>query len=271
MVPRAVAAARHAAAAMGLAADEVTTLSVSNTVVLHLLPADVIARVGTADREIAAFEVRLGHRLLAARCPVVAPVGTLAPLVDGFEISFWQHHDQLPGPVDPSALGAALGRLHVGMAAVEVAGVEMVVSPVGERIGSALDLLTDPGRTPELGRDDRLLLTGLVTDIGAQVAASDRSQLLHGEPHPGNVLATREGPLFIDLETCCRGPVEFDLAHLSTTVAEHYPGPVDQGLLRRCRRLTLAMAASWRFDRDDRFPDGLQVGRDWVDQLRSGS
>ena len=48
-------------------------------------------------------------------------------------------------------------------------------------------------------------------------------QLLHGEPHPGNVLRTKTGLLFIDLETCCRGPVEFDLAHAPEEVSEHYP------------------------------------------------
>ena len=26
-----------------------------------------------------------------------------------------------------------------------------------------------------------------------------REQLLHGEPHPGNLLNTRRGPLFVDL------------------------------------------------------------------------
>ena len=68
-------------------------------------------------------------------------------------------------------------------------------------------------------------------------AISDRGaaeQLLHGEPHPGNVLSTKNGPLFIDLETCCRGPVEFDLAHVPEEVSEHYPG-ADQELLRECR------------------------------------
>lgn len=61
-------------------------------------------------------------------------------------------------------------------------------------------------------------------------------QLLHGEPHPGNVLRTRDGQLFVDLETCCRGPVEFDIAHASINasgppieVGAHYVG-ADQSL-----------------------------------------
>jgi hypothetical protein len=60
------------------------------------------------------------------------------------------------------------------------------------------------------------------------------------------VLSTKDGPLFIDLETYCRGPVEFDLAHVPEAVCEHYPG-VDQGLLDECRQLVLAMVAAWRW------------------------
>ncbi len=72
-------------------------------------------------------------------------------------------------------------------------------------------------------------------------------QLLHGEPHPGNVLRTKGGLLFFDLETCCRGPIEFDIAHATI----HGSGPpievgalyavADQSLVRECWILTLAM------------------------------
>ena len=32
-------------------------------------------------------------------------------------------------------------------------------------------------------------------------------QLLHGEPHPGNVLSTKRGLLFVDLESAAVGPL----------------------------------------------------------------
>ena len=93
-------------------------------------------------------------------------------------------------------------------------------------------------------------------------------QLLHGEPHPGNLLTTKNGLLFIDLETCCRGPVEFDLAHAPEEVSEHYPG-VNQDLLRECRILVLAMITTWRWDRGDQFPNGRQLGTEWLSQIRA--
>jgi hypothetical protein len=81
------------------------------------------------------------------------------------------------------------------------------------------------------------------------------------------VLTTRNRPLFIDLETCCRGPVEFDLAHAPEEVGEHYPG-VDQDLLRECRILVLVMITTWRWDRDDQLPDGRRLGTEGLSQIR---
>jgi hypothetical protein len=81
------------------------------------------------------------------------------------------------------------------------------------------------------------------------------------------VLSTKNGLLFIDLETCCRGPVEFDLAHAPADVSEHYRG-VNHDVLRECRILVLAMITTWRWERDDQLPNGRQLGREWLSQLR---
>jgi hypothetical protein len=77
------------------------------------------------------------------------------------------------------------------------------------------------------------------------------------------------GPLFIDLETCCRGPVEFDLAHVPEEVSHGYSG-ASQELLRECRLLVLAMVAAWRWDPRDQFPDGRRAARELVSALRQG-
>ena len=82
------------------------------------------------------------------------------------------------------------------------------------------------------------------------------------------MLTTQYGLVFIDFETCCRGPVEFDVAHAPEAVSEHYLG-INQGLLRECRLLVLAMITAWRWDRDDQFPDGRRLGMEWLSQLRA--
>jgi hypothetical protein len=138
-----------------------------------------------------------------------------------------------------------------------------------DRVEQAQQLVASRDRTPALADADRELLRSTLRDlkraIGDRAAAE---QLLHGEPHPGNVLTAKNGLLFIDLETCCRGPVEFDLAHAPEEVSEHYPG-VNQDLLRECRILVLAMITTWRWDRGDQLPNGRQLGTEWLSQIRA--
>jgi hypothetical protein len=74
--------------------------------------------------------------------------------------------------------------------------------------------------------------------------------------------------LHTDLETCCRGPVEFDVAHVPEEVSRHYPD-ADQVLLCQCRILMLAMVATWRWDRDDQLPNGRRMGTELLSQIRA--
>ncbi len=83
------------------------------------------------------------------------------------------------------------------------------------------------------------------------------------------MLRTKNGPLFIDLETCCRGPVEFDLAHVPQEVSDRHPD-ADQDLLRECRLLVLAMVAAWRWDPGDQLPNGQRAARELLNALREG-
>ena len=139
-----------------------------------------------------------------------------------------------------------------------------------DRVAEAHHLVVRPEATPALADADRELLDSTLRSVTMAVARrTTAEQVLHGEPHPGNVLATTEGPLFVDLETLCRGPIEFDLAHVPDAVSDRYPG-VDQGLLGELRGVVLAMVAAWRFDKTDRQPNGDRAGRQLIDALRQG-
>jgi len=136
-----------------------------------------------------------------------------------------------------------------------------------DRVTSAQRLIDAPARTPDLGDADRELLSRTLRSASGAIRGSGApEQLLHGEPQPGNLLSTARGPLFIDWETGCRGPVEFDVAHTPPEVAARYPR-TDPDLLIECRLLVLAMITTWRWDRDDRLPDGRLLGRRWLDDL----
>jgi hypothetical protein len=130
-------------------------------------------------------------------------------------------------------------------------------------------LAGDERLSPALNSRDREFLGRSLRRLQEAVLARGApEQLLHGEPHAGNLLVTAGGPRFLDLESCCRGPVEFDIAHAPVEVAEHYPG-ADHDLVRTCRLLMTAMVAAWRWDRDDRFPAGRQMGEELLRELRS--
>jgi hypothetical protein len=138
-----------------------------------------------------------------------------------------------------------------------------------DRVAEAQSLVGNRAQTPDLRDADRELLSSTLGKLTSTIGQRDGAeQLLHGEPHPGNVLTTKNGLLFTDLETCCRGPVEFDVAHVPEAVSTHYPG-ADQDLLYECRILMLAMVATWRWDRDDQLPDGRRIGTELLSQIRA--
>jgi aminoglycoside phosphotransferase (APT) family kinase protein len=265
---RAKAAAMSIAAALGLAVDGTIVLHDSNKLSLRLLPCDVLARVAPVEHGVAQFEIELARLLAESGSPVAALEARVEPLVyerDGFTVTLWTYYEPA-GPPEPSPAryASALGRLHAGLRKLDVPAPHFT-----DRVEQAQQLVASRDRTPALSDADRELLGDTLRNL--RRAIGDRNaaeQLLHGEPHPGNVLSTENGLLFIDLETCCRGPVEFDLAHAPEEVAEHYPD-VDQDLLRDCRTLVLAMIATWRWDRDDQLPNGRQLGTEWLSQIRA--
>ncbi|MGQ4269321.1 phosphotransferase [Nocardiopsis changdeensis] len=266
--PRAVAAATAIASSLGLAARDAVVLHDSNKLTLRLLPCDVLARVAPTAEQVARFEVDLARRLVGAGCPVAALDPRVEPRVherDGFTVTLWTYHEPVTShAVPPADYADALERLHSGMR-----GIDLPAPRFTDRVRDAQRLVADRDRTPALTDPDRELLGDTLATLKRTVGErGGAEQLLHGEPHPGNLLTTREGPLFVDLETCCTGPVEFDLAHAPEEVGAHYPG-VDHDLLRDCRILVLAMVATWRWDRDDRFPDGHRMGTEWLARIRA--
>jgi aminoglycoside phosphotransferase (APT) family kinase protein len=267
-VPRAMAAAMSIASSLGLTVDDAIVLHDSNKLTLRLLPCDVLARVAPVAHQVAQFEIELAQRLAEAGSPVAALEPRVEPRVyerDGFDVTLWTYYEPAtPREVSPAGYANALRRLHAGMREIDLPTPHFT-----DRVEEAQQLVASREHTPALRDADRELLGTTLRDLRRVIGErGGAEQLLHGEPHPGNLLATKNGLLFIDLETCCRGPVEFDLAHAPEEVSEHYPG-VDQGLLRECRILVLAMITTWRWDRDDQFPNGRRLGTEWLSEIRA--
>jgi Phosphotransferase enzyme family len=265
----AVGAAVSVAEALGLTVADAVVLHDSNRLAVRLRPCDVLARVALiARRGDAESEVEIARRLAETDSPVASLDPRVAPRVytrGGFVVTLWTYYEPVPyRGVGPAEYARALEQLHAGM---RQAG--FIAPHFADRVAEAQSLAANRAQTPDLPDADRELLSTTLRELTQTIGRRDTAeQLLHGEPHPGNLLATKNGSLFTDLETCCRGPIEFDVAHVPDDVSTHYPG-VDRDLLRDCRILTLAMVATWRWDRADQLPNGRQMGIELLSRLRA--
>ncbi len=268
-VAQAVSAAIAVAVSLGLPADGAVVLQNSNKLALRLTPCDVVARVTHAEEQGAQLELERAQRFTAARCPVGVVEPSVDPLVyhrDGFAVTLWTYYEPATPEVSPAAYAKALAQLHAGMRTIQ-----MTSPRYTHRIAAAEQVADDPTLSPELADADRLLLGSTLRSLRRSIEAHGaQEQLLHGEPHPGNVLSTKRGPLFIDFETSCHGPVEFDLAYVPEDVIKFYPR-VNQQRLDDCRQLLLAMVAAWRWRLGDEFPNRRGWGQLFLRTLRAGS
>ncbi|MFI5710974.1 phosphotransferase family protein [Kribbella sp. NPDC051620] len=265
-VTRAIAAVTSLATSLNLPTTDATVLHNSNKLAVRLTPCDVLARVAHVGQEVAKLEVELAQRLIETGSPVGALEPRVDPLVytcDGFAITLWTYYEPATPPVTPADYAKALQHLHAGMRKLDVATPHFT-----DRIAGAQKIVATPDLSPDLPAADRIFLSDKLTTLRRAIEnRSGPEQLLHGEPHPGNLLSTKHGPLFIDFETTCRGPIEFDLAHAPEEVCNYYPD-LNQALLADCRQLVLAMVAAWRWDHTDQFPNGRQSGQELLRSLR---
>jgi hypothetical protein len=267
------------AAACGLRVDDAVVLNDSNRLAVHLRPCDALARVAPRARQNGAkFEIEVARRLAVTG----APLATLDPRVeprvyeqDDFAVTLWCYYEPVaPRVIAPDEYARALERLHAGMRQADLFGDWL--PHFTDRVDEAQRLVDDPTNNPEIAGADRELVGTTLRTMGRAIIARGASeQLLHGEPHPGNVLRTRSGLVFVDLETCCRGPIEFDIAHATINasgppieVGARYAG-ADQSLVWECWILMLAMVTAWRCEPGDDLPNGRAMARDWISQLHA--
>jgi Ser/Thr protein kinase RdoA (MazF antagonist) len=165
----------------------------------------------------------------------------------------------------PAEYAQTLRRLHAGLRQID-----LTMPHFMDRIAATQQDVASRDVTPDLAETDRALLADTLRDLrGSIVDRRAAEQLLHGEPHPGNVLTTKDGPLFMDFENTAHGPIEYDLAWVPDAVSERDPD-ADQELVGECRGVVLAIVATHRWSRGDEHPSGRRSGVAFLDVLRVG-
>jgi hypothetical protein len=236
----------------GLRVEEPAILNDLFSLMVHLKPAPVVARVATymprlrtpivpwLEREIAVTTF-----LSEQGAPVIAPSPELPPGPherDGFSFSFWTHVEPDPARTPTAAdCSAMLDGLH---AALRPYPGELPALCAND-VPRGLELLDRAGDA--LSRADVALLRASAERLRPFWEAPGVDiQPLHGDAHSGNLIATRDGGLsWIDFEDVCLGPVEWDLATMmnpDAIKAHHRPDPEMMARCTELRALQVSLA-----------------------------
>jgi hypothetical protein len=239
----------------------------SDRIAVRLMPCDVLARIAPqAWKDGLQFEAEVARRLAEAGSPVGALEPRAEPRVyvrDTFALTLWAYYEQV-GNIAPADYAGALLRVHAGLRQIDRAAPH-----ISQRFAAWADEVDDPEQTPELPDPDRELLSNTFNRVRNAMNRWDTGdQLLHGEPHPGNLLSTSSGPLFIDLHTCQRGPIEYDIAYVPEEVAVHYPG-ANQHLVHQFHILMWAGFTTMRWRSGDQFPSRDHWRGEGLNRLRT--
>jgi hypothetical protein len=250
----AVDAAVTAATSIGVSCTDPVVLHNSSNVVVHLRPAAVVARVATLTalvrpgvaawfrRDAAVAAHAAAHGVLTSR-----PLEVLS--VDGFVVGLWQYEPHDPSyVVSPGEVAARLFDLHVALADV---GFDLPPLAPCLDVSRALPLAPSAARPVLEAENDRL-----------RAALSQFPwRPLHGDSHPGNLLATPAGLMWNDFEDTWLGPLGWDLACLATSsrvdgeaAVAAYPGACAAEELAVCVALRELLVVVWQFVLASRFP-----------------
>ena len=248
-----LAAAREVAARLGVDADDAVVLHETRTVVVHLRPSPVVARVSPAsEEELVRRPVAVTAYLAARGAPVAAPWADPGPHYAGDRVvTLWEHVDHDPGRVlDGFAAGAALREVHEALA-----GFEPHDLPLFPRLEEVRRILAGLDVPPAEGRD----LAEMLDRAAAEAARLDVPvQVVHGDAWLGNVLRSPGGPLWTDFELTCVGPRELDLACNDTSARDRGRRPEDDAFLvgygrhdealrERLAALELTLLTAWTY------------------------
>lgn len=220
------------AAASGVAVRTWTVLSRSNRLVLKLGPGGLIAKaVRISDSTLLVNELAVA-RHVAAQAGPAAPPATGASVLFGkrVAVSLWQPIETLAPPAD-----AEVCRAYTDLRRC-LDSYSGALPDFREAVVRAADLL-HTRKFPGLSNGDAALLRAFYAASFSRLPEFRwTGRALHGDPHAGNAVSTRQGLRWLDFESACTGPVEWDLSALPDCSPAFDHDPVLLAVLTRLRR-----------------------------------
>ncbi|MGE2836243.1 phosphotransferase [Mycobacterium sp. SMC-4] len=294
---RAAAAALRAATELGLGAERATVLHDVFSVVVHLDPEPVVARIpvvvtgaATPDDQTRRQqrELEVAAWLAERGVPVVKPAAQVprAPVrQDGFAMTFWELADLADDHEPYHGVDLSFSaELHAQLAAYPHP--LPFLAPFNHGVPELLAAL-HPNELLSADDIDRArrefdTLRAVLTDAQSFQAAFPAAtvQPIQGDAPSHNVIRTKTGIVFGDFEDACLGPVEWDVAMLGPeAIAEYDAAAAQRGLrsidadvvrlMSRARQLQF-LACVALVDQLPLLTTGLaQAVADWRDQAGS--
>jgi hypothetical protein len=221
----------------------------TNNAVLWLKPTSIVAKVGIGRNQRLCMELQVAQELCALGAPVVCPAPDLPAMVHsgcGLDVTFWQYHPQdAAGRTAPERVAPALRRLHLALARISP-GLRSLLPTYLRELSYVRALLMDRASLTALPQADRDLLIETFERLRVELLAlapAGSHLVIHGAPHAYNVLLVADEPRFIDFETVCTGPPEWDMAHLDPQAERHYGPALHTRLLWACRGMASVKTA----------------------------
>lgn len=194
----------------GLQIETWTILSESNRLVLDLRPCRLVAKIVPTDAHgRLARELAVSQHVVAQSGPSAQPASRSGPFRGPtIAISLWEPLVVLAVPSEP-AVCLAYTELR---ACLDTFSQDL--PDFREAVRDAA-LLADRVDLPGVSATDLAFVRGWFARILSRLGSFHwRARALHGDPHSGNVVLTSDGPRWLDLESVCTGPIEWDLSAL---------------------------------------------------------
>lgn len=248
--------------AEGIHIDDWKVLAKSNRLVVELRPCGWIAKIcrtgalDQMDRELA-----VAAHVVACGGPAASPApARKVRRARGVVFSLWE---ALTWSVEPPAEVVCSSYRALRSSLDSFQGElpdfsEAIVRASRVAQESALSCLTSEEAT--------FLRSAFASSVSSLSELRWSTHTLHGDPHTGNVVLTTSGPRWLDFESVCAGPLEWDLSAL--------PGGAhlfvhDSDLLRVLVSLRRACVVTWCAARARPHPPELEAIRHHLGELKA--
>ena len=217
--------------------DDWSVLSQLNRLVLALEPCGLIAKVVQANEATRlTVELAVAAHVARAKGPGTVPAADRVYRSATVAVSLWERLTLLGEPTEATICSAYTdlrGCLDSYVGAVP---------DYRQAIDGAQRLVVESRLRSASSDDAAFLRAVLAASCSSLRSFARRDRVLHGDPHSGNIALTSSGPRWLELESACSGPLEWDLCTLPECSRAV---PHDRELLQLLKRIRRACVVAW--------------------------